>query len=60
MDLVLRAVELRSNIYTTICRVDSQWETAVQQRELSFVLCDDLDGWDGGTGGKLKRDVMYA
>ena len=29
LDLVLRAVELRSDMYTTICKIDSQWETAV-------------------------------
>ena len=25
------------------------WEVAVQQREPSLVLCDDLEGWDEGT-----------
>ena len=24
------------------------WEAAVERRELSPVLCDDLEGWDGG------------
>ena len=33
--------------YTTICKIDSQWEPAVQHRELSSVLCDGLVGWDG-------------
>ena len=32
------------------------WEAAVQHRELSLVLCDDLEGcgrlWEGVSGGK--------
>ena len=27
-------------------------------RELSSVLCDDLDGWDGGVGGRSKREGL--
>ena len=28
-------------------------------RELSSVLCDDLDGWDGGgVGGRSKRELI--
>ena len=28
--------------------------------ELSSVLCDDLDGWDGmGGGGRSKREGIY-
>ena len=38
-------------IYTTICKIDSQWEFAVWLRELNPVLCDNLDGWDGVGGG---------
>ena len=30
-------------------------------QELSPVLCDDLEGWDGGgVGGMLKREEMYG
>jgi len=29
----------------------------VDHRELSSVLCDDLEGWDGGgVGGRIKRE----
>ena len=28
-------------------------------REPSLVLCDDLEGWDGGRGRTLKREEMY-
>ena len=31
----------------TTCSVDSQWEPAEEHRELSLVLSDDLEGWDG-------------
>ena len=35
-------------MHTTMCKIDSQWEAAIKHRELSSVLCDDLEGWDGG------------
>ena len=35
-------------------KIDSQGESAVEHRELSSVLCDDLEGWDGvGVGGDI-------
>ena len=40
------------DIYTTMCKIDSYWEAAVQHGELSLVLCDDLEGWDGAGGGR--------
>ena len=36
----------------------SYWKAAVQHRELSSVLCDDLEGWDGE--GRLKREEIYV
>ena len=33
-----------------MCKIDSYWEPAVQHRELSSVLRDDLGGWDGERG----------
>ena len=30
-----------------MCKIDSQWEAAVQHKELSSVLCEDLAGWEG-------------
>lgn len=36
-----------------MCKVDGRREAAVQRREPSLVLCDDLEGRDGGgEGGK--------
>ena len=29
-------------------RVEASWK--LQHRELSLVLCDDLEGWEGGVG----------
>ena len=38
---------LKDCSYTrTMCNIGCWWEAAVKQRELSSVLCDDLDGWD--------------
>ena len=48
------------HIHTTMCKIDSQWEPAVQHRELSSLLCDDLDGWDGGGGGRSKREGIQV
>ena len=42
-------------IYTTMCKIDSWWEAALQHSELSSVLCEDLEGWDGGMGGDVCK-----
>ena len=34
-------------MYTTICKIDSQWDLAIWLRELKPGLCDNLEGWDG-------------
>ena len=33
--------------YTTMCKIDSQWEFAVCLRKLKQGLCINLEGWDG-------------
>ena len=49
---------------TAVWTIDSWWEAAVSCRELSSVLCDDLEGWDGagigGMGERPKREGIYA
>ena len=37
-------------------------EAAVQHKELSLVLSDDPDGWNGGgvVGGRSKREGTYV
>ena len=46
-------------VYITICKIDSQYEAAVQCRELSLVPCDDPEGWDVGMGGKEVQERGY-
>ena len=38
--------EIEEDTYTK-CKTGSQWEPAVKHRELSSVLCDDLEGKSG-------------
>ena len=38
-------------IYITICKIDSQWEFAVQLKKLKQGLCINLEGWDGEGDG---------
>ena len=46
---------------TATCDVDSWWGAAVEGRELSSVLSDDLEGWDGGwKGDSGGRGYMYT
>ena len=28
--------------------------------EFSLVLCDDLEGWDGGDVGRLRKEGIYV
>ena len=44
-----------------MCNIDSQWEFAAWHRELRLVLCDNLEGWDGG-GREVQEeeDIMYT
>ena len=45
---------------------DSSWGAAVEHRELSSVLCDGLEGWDGGggrevqEGGDSQADLLHC
>ena len=51
------------HIYTTVCKTDSPWKPAINHRELSLVLCDDLEGWGwwgGGEGSPRERGYTYA
>ena len=51
-------------VYTIVCKIDSWWEPAVEPRELSSELCDDLERRDGGMGGRSRREgtntYLYA
>ena len=41
--------------YITICKIDSQQESAVWLRKLKQRLCINLEGWDGEGDGKEVR-----
>ena len=49
--------EIGNDLHTTMCEIDSQWEPAVQHRELSSGLCDDLEGKGAE---RLKREGIYV
>ena len=45
---------------TVMCKIDGWWEIAVLHREpISVLLCEDLEGWDGGRRGRLQREGIY-
>ena len=54
-----RWAALGGYIHSTTCERDGQREAALQHRELSPMLCDDLGG-EGGVGGRLKRERVHA
>ena len=42
-------------VYTTLCKIASQYEATIWHKELSLVICDDdlkgkdgVEGWEGG------------
>ena len=43
------------NLYTTMCKINLEWEAAVKHRELSSVLCDDLEGCDRDGGREVQE-----
>ena len=48
----------KSNMETciTMCKIDSQWESAVWLRKLKQGLCTNLEGWDGeGDGREVQK-----
>ena len=44
------------NIYSTVYKIDSQWEFAVCLRELKPGLCNSLEGWNEVEGGKEVQE----
>ena len=44
-----------------MCKITNQWEPAGIDRELSSVLCNDLEEWDGGAAReKLKGICVHG
>ena len=52
--------ETHGHVSATPCERDSWWEAAAKHRELSLVLCDQLEGWDEGAweAGQRERGSM--
>lgn len=50
------------NIFTTMCKVDNQWELAAWLKELKAGLCNNLEEWEGVEGGREaeEREVTCA
>ena len=42
--------------YTTICKIDSQWEFTVCLRKLKEGLCINLERWGGEGDGREVQD----
>ena len=48
--------EIMIDIYTSICKLDSQGEFAVWPRELKPGFLNNLEGWDeGGCGQEFQK-----
>ena len=52
--------ETSMETYIIICKIDSQWEFGVWHRELSRVLCDNLEQWDGEKDRRGFRKGTYV
>ena len=53
--------ESNMETYITICKIDSQWESAVCLRKPKQGFHINLEGWDGeGVGGSFKRERIYV
>ena len=46
--------------YTTICKIDSQWEFDVWVRKLKQGLCINLEGWEGVQNGEAMYIYTYG
>ena len=43
--------------YITVCKIDSQWESAVWLRKLKQGPCTNLEGWNGeGDGREVQKE----
>ena len=52
--------ENNTETYTTICKIDSQWDFAVWLKKLKQGLCINLEGGMGREmGGRFKREGIY-
>ena len=48
--------ESNMETYSSICKIDSQWEFAVWLRKFTQGLCINLERWDGeGAGREVQK-----
>lgn len=52
--------ESSPDMYTPSCVNQQLAGSCHTSQELSFVLCDDRDGWDVGAGREVKREGIYV
>ena len=52
--------EWHGHVCTTKCKVDGWWRAAAWRREISSVLCDRLEGWEGGDMGIYIYIYIYV
>ena len=48
--------EEHGNIYTTICKIGTQWEFDKRFGELKPTICNNLEEWDGVGGGREAQE----
>ena len=48
--------ERNGSIYTTICKIDSQWKFACVTQEFKPGLCNNLEGWERVGGGRKVQE----
>ena len=51
-----KLTEEHGNIYTTKCKIGTQWEFDKRFGELDPAICDNLDEWDGVGGGREAQE----
>ena len=52
--------ESNMETYITVCKIDSQWESAVGLRKLKQGLCINLEGWDGEGSWRGVQDWEHV
>ena len=46
--------------FTSFTKLNSKWTINLYIKYSTLKLLDDLKGWDGGVGGRLKREGIYV
>ena len=46
--------------FTSFTKLNSKWTINLYIKYSTLKLLDDLKGWDGRVGGRLKREEIYV